>query len=225
MPPTVKGGDDDRTVRIADTSTPLIFPLVVEPARRRRWVGKATAGILLGTLLAGAAVAALGQLNSAPARGGQVIDGSGAELQRDRTGDVGGQVSVFELEPGTCLKELADGAAVQTVSVVACEEQHAAEVLASLRMPGGRWPGAAAVEDFATAQCVPAIHSAGVAADPDLRWTYFGPSESSWETRSDRTVSCVVVSRGAALTGSVINTQNAQSPAQLGLGSESGERP
>ena len=157
-------------------------------------------GILVGALLAVAAVAALGQLNSPRAQGEQQINGSGAELQRDRTGDAGGQVSVFELEPGTCLKELADGAAVLNVSVVPCDEQHAAEVVASLRMPGGRWPGAAAVEEFATAQCVPAIHSAGVAANPDLRWTYFGPSESSWQTRSDRTVSCVVVSRGAALT-------------------------
>ena len=198
----MKGGENDRTARNPDGSTPLICPLVAEPRPRQGWPGKAMAGGLICAVLAGAVVAALNQ-NRAPVTGKLAIVASGTDKLLDQANDGGGQFSVFGLEPGTCLRELADATDVQDVPVVACEDEHAAEVVASVRMPDGPWPGTAAVDQFATDRCVPAIQGAGVDASPNLRWTYFGPSESSWNLRYDRAISCLVVSRGEPLIGSV----------------------
>ena len=194
-------GDSVRTTRSGDGGTPLIFPLMAKPDPRRGRLGKAMAGGLIAAVLAGAVVAAINQLNPDPAAGKWAIVASGREKPVDQV-DVN-EFSVFELRPGTCLRELTDDTDVRDVPVVACEEDHAAEVVASLRMPDGAWPGAAAVDTFADDRCVTAILRAGVAGGPSLRWTYFGPTEISWNVRNDRMISCMVVNSSASLTGSV----------------------
>jgi len=114
------------------------------------------------------------------------------------------QVSVFELQPGTCLSDIDVPADVQMVPVVPCYTEHQAEVIATLRMPGGPWPGRAVVDEFAVAECVPAVLRVRTEVRDDLQWTYFGPTENSWTVRADRTVSCLIVSRGAPLDGPVV---------------------
>ena len=39
--------------------------------------------------------------------------------------------------------------------------------------------------------------AAGFDAEPEAKWTYFGPTESSWNFRDDRMISCRVVTSGA----------------------------
>jgi hypothetical protein len=197
-------GDGDRTTRNPDDSTRLIFPLVAEPGPGRRWLGKAIAGGVIGAVLVGAVVATFSRLDQNSAPGGAAVVASGVdETARSQSNGREGWLSVFDLEAGMCLREVADGTDLRYVPVIPCEEAHGAEVAATQRMPDGPWPGPAAVEAFAVDRCVPAIHRVRVDASLDLRWTYFGPTESSWNMRHDRTISCVIVSDDRPLTGSV----------------------
>ena len=204
-------GDSDRTTRNPDDSTRLIFPLVAEPGPGRGWPGKAIAGGVIGAVLVGAVVATLSRLDQHSAPGGAAVVASGVdETARPQSNGREGLLSVFDLEAGMCLREVADGTDLRYVPVVPCEEGHGAEVAATQRMPDGPWPGPAAVEAFAGDRCVPAINRVRVDASLDLRWTYFGPTESSWKLRHDRTISCVIVSNDRPLTGSVVGTPTFQ---------------
>lgn len=215
----MRRGDRDRTTRTPDGSIPLIFPLQVEPTHRRRWLETAIAGGLI-LAVAGAVAAATSQLDRDP--GKRAIVASGPDKSLGQVND--GQLSVFELEPGMCLRELADDTDAQDVAVVACDERHAAEVVASLRMPDGPWPGGAAVEDYASDRCVAAIQRAGVDANLNLSWTYFGPTESSWTLRDDRVVSCLVVSPNEPLTESMISAPDVRLSGENWVAAESMER-
>ena len=205
--PAAMDGDRDRTTRDPNDSTRLIFPLVAGPGPRRGWLSKAVAGGVIGAVLVGAVVATFSRLDQNPASGGAAVVASGVD-ETTRAPSTGRErrLSVFELDAGMCLREIADETDIRYVPVVPCEQEHGAEVAATQRMPDGPWPGPAAVDTFAGDQCVPAIHRVGVDASLDLRWTYFGPTESSWIMRHDRTISCVIVSDGRPLTGSVVGT-------------------
>jgi hypothetical protein len=171
----------------------LIFPLVAEPSRRR--VRVALAAGVVGLTLAVVLVTAATQLRSEPitARWLGPVEPGGTG-----PGPVGEPASVFDLEPGSCLADLGSGSNVSQVSVVPCDVDHLAEVVATARMPDGPWPGRQAVEEFATDHCVPMIYEGGIEVGDDLTWSYFGPTESSWSLRADRTVSCLVVKGGRA---------------------------
>jgi hypothetical protein len=200
-------GDGDRTTRHLSDSTRLIFPLVAEPGARRGWLGKAIAGAVISAVLVAAVVATFSRLDQSPAPGGAATVASGVdETARPPSEGHGGRLSVFDLEAGMCLRDVADDTDLRYVPVVPCDQEHGAQVAATQRMPDGPWPGPAAVEAFAGDRCVPAIHRVGVDASVDLRWTYFGPTESSWNMRRDRTISCVIVSGDRPMTRSVVGT-------------------
>ena len=200
-------GDSDRTTRNPDDSTRLIFPLVAEPGPGRGWPGKAIAGGVIGAVLVGAVVATLSRLDQHSAPGGAAVVASGVDATaRPQSNGREGLLSVSYLAAGMCLREVADDTDLRYVPVVPCEQEHQAQVAVTQRMPDGPWPGPAAVEAFAGDRCVPAIHRVGVDASHDLRWTYFGPTESSWSRRHDRTIACVIVSDDRSLTRSVVGT-------------------
>lgn len=190
----VTGRGADQRAHAAEPPDQLIFPLVAEPGRRRRRIRAAVAAATVPALAVLLVTAAM-QLRDAPTAGDRpspVTTAGDAD-----SGLVGGPASVFELEPGSCLADLGPRSSVSEVSVVPCDLDHVARVIATARMPEGAWPGVRAVEEFAADRCVPAIHEAGIEdGDGDLQWSYFGPSESSWVTRTDRTVSCLVVTDG-----------------------------
>jgi hypothetical protein len=218
-------GDGDRTTRNPNDSTRLIFPLVAAPSPRPGWLGKAVAGGVIGAVLVGAVVATLSRLDQNPAPGGAAVVASGGEqTARPPSNGPEGRLSVFDLEAGMCLREVADDTDVRHVPVVPCEEEHGAEVAATQRMPDAPWPGPAAVEAFAGDRCVRAIHRVGVDAGLDLRWTYFGPTESSWNMRHDRTISCVIVSNDRPLTGSVVGTPDRQPSSEQQAGVVGGKQ-
>lgn len=206
--PAAMGPDGDGAARDPNDGTRLIFPLVAEPSRRGGRLSIAVAGGLIGAVLVGAVVAAFSRLDQHPVSDGAAIETSRVDQPVDSTG--GGRdirLSVFELESGMCLSEITGDPDITYVPVVSCDGEHLAEVAATLRMPDGPWPGPAAVADFARDRCVVALRPVGSDASVDLRWTYFGPTETSWTRRDDRAISCLIVSAGGPLTESVVRTR------------------
>ncbi|MFW6205047.1 MAG: septum formation family protein [Actinomycetota bacterium] len=182
-------GNDDGQQR-------LVFPLLAEATPRPSWVRGLVMCALILALLSVAVLMAVSQLR--PAAAGKLAVGP-MERAAGR-----GNISVFDLEAGSCLQDYDAGTDVREVLVVPCDAEHRAEVVASRRMPEGAWPGWEGIDEFATQRCVPAIRAAGVRQAPALRWSYVGPSETSWAARDDRVVTCLVVSVGEPLTGSVL---------------------
>lgn len=204
-------GGGDRTAQRTHDTDQLIFPLVAKPSPRPAWVGKTLAGGLIVVALAVAVTVAFHQARTSAGGGKWAGVTAGADeppAQVDPDGAT--QASVFELQPGTCLRD-ADVPAVQDVFVVPCETEHRAEVIATAQMPDGQWPGRAAVDDFAVQECVPAIFEVGMGSRRDLKWSYFGPTERSWTIRDDRRVSCMIVSDGSPLEGSIVSDPAASS--------------
>jgi hypothetical protein len=194
----------DRTAHHQDEPAQLIFPLTARPSRRRVWMRRTVAAVLVGLLVAGLVITA-SQLRGA--RSGEDPAGMSAAAAEPSGGTSpqrGYQASVFELGPGDCLADLGAARAARLVPVVPCDVPHRAEVVAVVQLPDRPWPGAAEVQDLATDRCVAAIRSTGIRAEAGLRWTYFGPSEDSWTTGADRAVSCLVVGSDAPLVGSLL---------------------
>lgn len=204
-------GGGDRVAPRTTESVQLIFPLVAEPARRPGWAVKALGAGLITAMLVVAVSVAVHQSRNAPAGSKTALVAAGVDDRplpaefRSRP-----RASVFALEPGTCLTDIGMRQDVRDVPVVSCEVEHRAEVIETVQMPDGGWPGRVEVDAFAVEECVPAIFEAGIEPRGDLKWSYFGPSESSWTVRRDRTVSCVVVSDDPR-TGSLIAGADASS--------------
>lgn len=196
-------GDGDRTDQHADESVQLIFPLVAEPRSRPGWMGKSLAAGVIVAMLAVAVTVAVYQVRSAPDGAKWAIIAAGVDESGARV-EFGSRLraSVFELRPGTCLRDIDVRMDVQDVPVVPCGAQHQAEVIATVRMPDGPWPGRLKVDEFAVQECVPMIFDLGIEPQEDLKWSYFGPTENSWTVRNDRTVSCVIASDGEPFEGS-----------------------
>ena len=195
----------DRTAQHTDESDQLIFPLLAEPSRRPPWAGMSVAAGVVVAALAVAVAVAVHQARIAPDSSKSAIAAAGAD-ERTVRAEVGSMVpaSVFELKPGTCLRNLDMRSDVQDVPVVPCTAKHWAEVIATVQIPEGPWPGRLMVDGFAVDECVQAIFEVGIEASDELKWSYFGPTESSWTVRNDRTVSCVIVSEGQPLEGSLV---------------------
>jgi hypothetical protein len=199
-------GEGGRGASRTDESVRLIFPLVAEPAPKPAWVGKAVAAGVVVAVLGAALTVAADQVRSTPevAKWAVVAAGADEAAPRAEFGGSRGRASVFELRPGTCLRDMDVRTDVQDVPVVPCGAEHRAEVIAIVQLPGDSWPGPAAVDDLAVETCVPAIFDVGIEPRGDLKWSYFGPTESSWTALDDRAVSCVIVSDGEPLVGSLM---------------------
>jgi hypothetical protein len=99
-------------------------------------------------------------------------------------------VSVFELRPGDCVNGLDDATEIRAVEVVPCELAHQAEVLSGFRLPGGEFPGTAAVSSEAERRCGAKL----VAAAPPRRNGavpfFLQPTRQSWAL-GDRVITCI----------------------------------
>ena len=109
---------------------------------------------------------------------------------------------VFSLRAGQCLNSGANG--ISGVQVLSCAQAHEAEVFATFRLPGSRYPGAAAVQQSARQGCVSRLSGY---LNPELSATslaqsYVYPDAGAWSA-GERTVVCTVRSTSGPLVGSV----------------------
>ena len=115
---------------------------------------------------------------------------------------VGGVVSSVTVRTGTtvaadltvrdCLKGMPDSSQpVATVETVPCGESHAGEVFAVLNMPGGDFPGEAAIEAYAD-NCGPAFvsYSPKTTTDDSIQLSVLYPTADSWK-QGDRALICI----------------------------------
>ena len=114
-------------------------------------------------------------------------------------GAVEGPVTVAarRVDVGHCICELPADGDVGRVQVVPCGDPHVAEVVASLPLPAGAWPGQAAVDDAGVSYCE--MDRSQVEAG--FRAVVWGPSEGGWG-QGDHRVVCLAWSGGPQVTGS-----------------------
>lgn len=119
------------------------------------------------------------------------------------------EVSVFELEPGTCFQTQSDAEAeIESLPPVDCSEEHTQEFIGDVPYTsedgGDTFPGQDALDDYAQGACAQAFESyVGISyLDSKLFLTYLLPSPRSWD-QDDRAISCFVTSAGTPLEGSV----------------------
>lgn len=111
---------------------------------------------------------------------------------------ISGEDDVYSLGVGDCFDSndsTESGTEIESVPTVDCEKPHDFEVYSSLIMDDGDYPGDAATQDAADNQCLAtwdaflgATYEEAVSND----YTYFYPTESSWDL-GDREILCMIV--------------------------------
>ncbi len=125
---------------------------------------------------------------------------------RDDSGVIteGGDVDIFTIAVGDCLGQAPDGE-VSSVAAVPCAEEHDGEVFHDFTLPDGDFPGEEAMEsaafDGCDAQFAPFVGASY--EESTLDYMYYAPTEDSWNTYSDRVISCVLVDPAGPVTGSL----------------------
>lgn len=110
--------------------------------------------------------------------------------------------TVFALHAGQCADTARDG--VKDVHVIPCAQPHQAEIYATFRLAGARWPGLSALSARARAGCLSRV---GGYLNPALLGTsltgsYVFPGKSTWKA-GGRSVVCEIRGSSGRLTGSV----------------------
>ncbi|MCV7432176.1 DUF4190 domain-containing protein [Mycolicibacterium bacteremicum] len=101
-------------------------------------------------------------------------------------------VNAADIGLGDCLSEIpSDASLVASVKTVNCAEPHKGEVYFVVDVPGGDFPGQAAIIDYQD-RCQPALEefSPTAMADPEVGMFVLYPTEDSWK-RGDRAVTCI----------------------------------
>jgi hypothetical protein len=106
--------------------------------------------------------------------------------------------AVFSLKTGDCLNPQG-----QSYTLISCDSPHEAEVFATFKLPGTKWPGSTAAATAASAGCKTRLSSY---LNPELAIslasTYVYPDAVAWQAGT-RTVICEVRASSGQLTGSV----------------------
>ncbi|WP_207556095.1 DUF4190 domain-containing protein [Intrasporangium flavum] len=160
--------------------------------------GMAIAGIVLGSLwILGILAFIVFAVASTPDR-----DASTGALNPDQ------QVGLSDLVPGDCFDGLPtiDDAQLSEVTSASCDQPHEAQVVASVTLPEGPWPGREDAALRAESMCSTSIRSRVQVADIDrVSLVYVYPSTPS-QWRQSRSAMCVLVDPdGGHLTHSVLN--------------------
>ena len=109
---------------------------------------------------------------------------------------------VFSLRPGQCADSGSNG--ISGLQVLSCSQAHDAEVFATFRVAGSRYPGAGALQQQARQGCAsrlsgylnPQLSAASLAQ------SFVYPDAGAWAA-GERTVVCTVRSTSGPLVGSV----------------------
>lgn len=107
----------------------------------------------------------------------------------------GGSESVFDIKPGDCLAD-PQSDEVSDIEVVPCGEEHDYELYHEFTTEHTEWPGSnEAFDDEAFDGCGSAFAEfVGLPFEesPSLWFTWFTPTQQSWENGDDRTIQCMV---------------------------------
>jgi hypothetical protein len=121
--------------------------------------------------------------------------------RRDSSGAISraGDLSVYKLRAGDCIKKFGEGTSF-TVDAVPCKEPHDTQVYALFDLPDKPFPGQAAVTADAERGCterLPEAMNARVSSG-EVSIGYYQPQEATWGR--DREVACVFVSEKGEVT-------------------------
>jgi len=112
---------------------------------------------------------------------------------------------VFSIEVGDCLNDADVSEEVSTVPIVDCAEAHDSEAYYAEDLTDSDFPGQDSIVSSAEGICEPQFTSFVGLADADSAYTYsyYYPTESSWEA-GDREILCVAYSDDLSqITGSI----------------------
>jgi hypothetical protein len=109
------------------------------------------------------------------------------------------EASVFKVREGDCINT-PNG---QTVTILPCTTPHDAQVFATFTLPRSAWPGTAAVQQTASADCVDRLSGyVNPQLSISLSQAYVYPDRAAWDAGT-RTVICEVRATSGQLTESV----------------------
>lgn len=138
--------------------------------------------------------------------GCSLLGGGGGSSSATPSADATTGDDVFSIKVGDCLNDADASGEVSTVPIVDCSQPHDSEAYFSGNLPDGNFPGDSAVTQGAEGICGPAFtdfvgapYKQGAGYD----YTYYTPTESSWNA-GDREVMCVAFDpSGAKVTGTL----------------------
>lgn len=174
-----------------------IVALMQIPKRNQKGKGLAIAGLSLslvwGLVCAGAIAAAIIDESNEPSEPSSLLP-SLSTTEDLKVGDCINGLLSLDLS-----KELR-----RNPPTVDCADPHEGEVFRVVKVSGTSFPGDAEVQNQAEAGCSGEALSAYApdAKTQDLEVYYLFPTRNSW-TFGDREITCIVVSEGAKLTGSL----------------------
>lgn len=115
------------------------------------------------------------------------------EPERDAQGRITqpADAGLDALRAGDCVKQVAEGEAVNQVKTLPCNSPGAAKVYAVFSLPQGAWPGEAAVQQRAEKGCTTRFKTSKQQAADTAEISFFQPAEVQWRL-GNRKVICMV---------------------------------
>jgi hypothetical protein len=139
----------------------------------------------------------------------QIADLVGSKPQATRDADSGevtgsGEINVFTLSVGDCMSDSTSESEVTDVNVVPCDQPHDFEVYYDFSIPDGDWDEEA-VYAAAEQGCLEQFPTfVGLSYEESLLdFSYYAPTQQSWEEGNDRIVSCFIGDPSTQTTGSL----------------------
>ncbi len=151
------------------------------------------------------------------------------EAQEARESGERREIAPLNLKEGDCLDdpsfrslEADETTKADTVVLVPCDQEHDAEVYATLRVPGDSYPGDAAIARR-TDRCLDLFTKfVGVPYDASsYEALFYYPTKTSWRLLSDRWIHCIVGDPDEKVTGTLEGAGRGDRPelgAEVGMG-------
>lgn len=155
-----------------------------------------------GVMATGAALAALLVLS------GCGLLGPDEPKRDDESGEIveAAEADAFAIRVGDCMNYGdSEETEVETVATVPCAEPHDTEVYAAMDIAGDEYPGEEEIDLQADEFCAGEF-TGFVGTDPavsEIFYSYFMPTEESWNGLDDREILCLVVDLEGGVTGTM----------------------
>jgi hypothetical protein len=160
------------------------------------------------TARAAGLAAALGLVVALSLSGCSLLNGLTGNVSRDESGaatEDNASADAFTIKVGDCLNDASvDPDMVTTVPLVTCDKPHDTEVILSVIMEDGDYPGEDAVSARADEECLAAFEDyVGLAYDDSAYdFAYYVPTVESWAA-GDQEILCTVYDPAGPITGTL----------------------